>query len=52
MRIGPQTWAIHGLIAYDGEVIVATFASENDAWAALSNSRAYKVAVPSSRMRF
>ena len=30
------TWAIHGYIAYDGEVIAATFASEKEAWAGLS----------------
>jgi hypothetical protein len=38
MRIGPRTWAIHGRVAYDGEVIAATFASEREAWAALSHS--------------
>jgi hypothetical protein len=38
MRIGPRTWAIHGRVAYDGEVIGATFASEQDAWVALSRS--------------
>ena len=52
MRIGPRTWALHGLIAYDGEVIVATFSSENDAWAALSASREYRGAVPRSLTRF
>jgi hypothetical protein len=36
IEIDEKTWAIHGLIAYDGEVIAATFASENDAWAGLS----------------
>lgn len=39
MRIGPRTWAIHGRVAYDGEVIAATFGSERDAWLALSYSR-------------
>jgi hypothetical protein len=38
MRIGPRTWAIHGRVAYDGEIIAATFASERDAWTALSYS--------------
>ena len=38
IEIDSQTWAIHGRIAYDGEVIAATFASERDAWAALSRS--------------
>jgi hypothetical protein len=36
MRIGPQTWAIHGRIAYDSEVIAATFTSEQAAWTALA----------------
>ena len=36
MRIGPRTWAIHGQVAYDGEVIAAIFASEREAWVALS----------------
>jgi hypothetical protein len=40
MRIDPRTWAIHGRVAYDGEVIAATFASERDAWSALSRSTA------------
>jgi hypothetical protein len=35
MRIGPRTWAIHGQVAYDGQVIAATFASEREAWVAL-----------------
>jgi hypothetical protein len=39
LRIGPQTWAIHGHIAYDSEVIAATFLSEQDAWVALSPLR-------------
>jgi hypothetical protein len=38
MRIGPRTWAIHGRVAYDGAVIAATFASEDDARVALSRS--------------
>jgi hypothetical protein len=38
MRIGPRTWAIHGRVAYDGEVIAATFTSEREAWLALSYS--------------
>jgi hypothetical protein len=36
IEIDAQTWAIHGRIAYDGEVIAATFASERDAWSALT----------------
>ena len=35
-EIDDATWAIHGYIAYDGEVIAATFASEKEAWAGLS----------------
>lgn len=31
-----RTWAIHGYIAYDGQVIAATFGTEGDAWAALT----------------
>ena len=34
--LGVDVWAIHGYIAYDGEVIAATFASEHDARAELS----------------
>ena len=37
IELDSQTWAIHGRIAYDGEVIAATFASESEAWAALSH---------------
>ncbi len=36
IEIDEQTWAIHGYIAYEGDVIAATFASANDAWAGLS----------------
>ena len=43
MEIDAQTWAIHGRIAYDGEVIAATFASERDAWSALSRLRTTSV---------
>jgi hypothetical protein len=39
MRIGPHTWAIHGHIAYDSEIIAATFHNEQDAWVALSPVR-------------
>jgi len=39
IRIGPHTWAIHGHIAYDSEIIAATFPSEQDAWIALSPLR-------------
>ena len=38
VKIGVRVWAIHGRIAYDGEVIAATFASEREAWFALSCS--------------
>ena len=38
MTIGAGVWAIHGRMAYDGEVIGATFASEREAWSALSRS--------------
>jgi predicted DNA-binding WGR domain protein len=34
--IDAEKWAVHGRIAYDGQVIVATFPSEREAWAALS----------------
>jgi hypothetical protein len=37
IEIDEQTWAIHGHIAYDGDVIAATFSSANDAWAGLSH---------------
>ena len=36
IEINEKTWAIHGYVAYDGEVIAATFASEKEAWAGLS----------------
>ncbi len=35
IEIDEDSWAIHGRIAYDGEVIVAEFASEEEAWTAL-----------------
>ena len=38
IEIDAETWAIHGFIAYDGEVIAAEFASEEEAWAALPGS--------------
>jgi hypothetical protein len=34
--LGEHEWAIHGYIAYDGEVIAATFATEHEARAQLS----------------
>ena len=40
MRISPRAWAIHGRVAYDGEVIGAIFASEREAWVALSRPTA------------
>jgi hypothetical protein len=36
IKLGDHVWAIHGYIAYDGEVIAATFASEREARALLS----------------
>jgi hypothetical protein len=39
MRLGPRTWGIRGHIAYDGEVLAATFQSESQAWVALSPLR-------------
>lgn len=35
VQIDAQTWAIHGFIAVDGEVIMAEFNSRNDAEAAI-----------------
>ena len=37
IELSEHTWAIHGRIAYDGEVIAATFETESEAWAALSH---------------
>ena len=34
--LGEHAWAIHGYIAYDGEVIAATFATEQEARTQLS----------------
>jgi hypothetical protein len=34
--LGEHAWAIHGYIAYDGEVIAATFSTEQEARAQLS----------------
>jgi hypothetical protein len=34
--LGEHVWAIHGYIAYDGEVIAATFTSEQEARTQLS----------------
>ena len=36
IMLGEDAYAIHGYIAYDGEVIAATFASEHDARIELS----------------
>ena len=36
IEIDEEKWAIHGRIAYEGEVIAATFASERAAWAGLA----------------
>ncbi len=35
LSMGPQTWGIHGHIAYDGDVLAAVFQSESHAWRAL-----------------
>jgi hypothetical protein len=35
VQIDAQTWAIHGFIAVDGEVIMAEFKSRDDAEAAI-----------------
>jgi hypothetical protein len=35
VRIDDQTWAIHGSIAVDGEVILAEFTTQDDARSAL-----------------
>jgi hypothetical protein len=31
-----ETWAIHGYLAYEGDVIAATIATEHEAWAGIS----------------
>jgi hypothetical protein len=36
IMLGEECWAIHGYIAYDGEVLAATFKSEDEARALLS----------------
>jgi hypothetical protein len=41
LEIADHEWAIHGLLAYEGEVIAATFTSEDDAWNALSDPAAF-----------
>jgi hypothetical protein len=46
IEIDERTWAIHGFIAYDGEVIAATFASANEAWAGLSRLEEIERDVP------
>ena len=35
IAIDDQTWAIHGTIAVDGEVILAQFTTQGEAWSAL-----------------
>jgi hypothetical protein len=35
IAIDDQTWAIHGIIAVDGQVILAKFTTQDDAWSAL-----------------
>ena len=39
MRFGARTWGVRGHIAYDGDVLAAIFASEQEAWIALSPLR-------------
>jgi hypothetical protein len=34
--INEETWAIHGSITYDGQVIAATFPTAEEAWAGLA----------------
>lgn len=36
LEIAEDEWAIHGRLAYEGQVIAATFTSEDDAWRALA----------------
>jgi hypothetical protein len=36
-QIDAETWAIHGFIAVDGDVIMATFDSRDDAVAAIAH---------------
>jgi hypothetical protein len=43
MALGAQTWGIRGHIAYDGDVLAATFPSEHDAWIVLSPLRPHHV---------
>jgi len=48
MRIAPRLWALHGQVAYDGEVIAAVFASEHEAWFALSKEPEPPSAAPAT----
>jgi hypothetical protein len=34
--LAPDTWAIHGYLAYEGDVICCTFPTERAAWAGIS----------------
>ncbi len=36
LEISVGQWAVHGHLAYEGEVIAATFASASEAWSALA----------------
>ena len=36
LEIAEDEWAIHGRLAYEGQVIAATFTSEREAWTALT----------------
>jgi hypothetical protein len=36
IEVGPHTWAIHGVIPVDGDVIIGEFDSPQDAHAALA----------------
>jgi hypothetical protein len=43
VQIDPQTWAIHGPIAVDSDVIMAAFNSRDEAEAAIKDLRAAEV---------
>jgi hypothetical protein len=40
LQVGADTWALHGVIAVDGEVLLAEFRSYDEARAALDQLRA------------
>jgi hypothetical protein len=51
IQIDAQTWAIHGTIAVDGEVILAEFSNKDDAETALELLSAAEEQVVSSSRR-